>query len=202
MDRVNKKTLDIFVADYLPPHADWKSWTHPKTGEVYEVTLSTSTAVSAADFESCFRLIEDTSAEDYKKSSDGWKPRAKKKEMQLLDLKYFLVKHNQKVEGFVSFMPTYEDDYPVIYCYEIHLSSSLQSTGLGSILIGHLEAIGVNIPETEKTMLTCFTSNAQAVRFYEKLGYVKDPYSPPPKQLRNGTKVEAAYVILSKPIER
>lgn len=66
----------------------------------------------------------------------------------------------------------------------------------------HLETIGEKIPETAKTMLTCFTCNQRGVRFYEKLGYQKDEYSPPPKQLRNGTKVEAEYVILSKPILR
>jgi N-alpha-acetyltransferase 40 len=46
--------------------------------------------------------------------------------MKLLDLKYLLVKRDQEVEGFVSMMPTYEDDYPVLYIYEIHLSSALQ----------------------------------------------------------------------------
>lgn len=66
----------------------------------------------------------------------------------------------------------------------------------------HLEVIGERIPATAKTMLTCFTCNQQAVRFYEKLGYEKDEYSPLPKQLRNGTKVEAEYVILCKSIVR
>lgn len=46
--------------------------------------------------------------------------------MKLLDLKYLLIKRDAKVEGFLSFMPTFEDGYPVIYCYEIHLSSALQ----------------------------------------------------------------------------
>ena len=47
--------------------------------------------------------------------------------MKLLDLKYILVKNEQLiVEGFLSLMPTYEDGYPVMYCYEIHLSSALQ----------------------------------------------------------------------------
>lgn len=68
--------------------------------------------------------------------------------------------------------------------------------------MSRLEAIGKKIPETEKTMLTVFTGNQRGVRFYEKLGYKKDEYSPPPKQLRNGTKVEAEYVILSKGVER
>jgi hypothetical protein len=57
---------------------------------------------------------------------EGWKPSAKKKEMKLLDLKYFLVKHDSQVVGFVSFMPTHEDRYPVIYCYEIHLATALR----------------------------------------------------------------------------
>ena len=122
----NKRSLNAFITHYLPCQTDWKSWTHSTTHGIYEVTLATSTALSDPDFESCFRLIERTSAEDYKKSRDGWKPRAKKKEMRLLDLKYVLVKQRHKVEGFLSFMPTYEDNYPVIYCYEIHLSQALQ----------------------------------------------------------------------------
>ena len=196
----------------------YSTWTHPTTKASYQITLTTASTLSPTDFEACFHLIETTSSEDYKHSKDGWKPRSKRKEMKLLDLKYFLVKGDDgKVEGFLSFMPTYEDDYPVIYCYEIHLSSALQGyvlvsfnsvllivgrTGLGTILMKHLEVIGAQIPKTEKVMLTCFTRNARGVRFYEKLGYAKDEFSPPPKVLRNGTRVEAEYVILSKSIER
>jgi hypothetical protein len=65
----------------------------------------------------------------------------------------------------------------------------------------HLEIIGSKIPDTAKTMLTCFVSNQRGVRFYEKLGYAKDEYSPPPRMLRNGV-VESEYVILSKAISR
>lgn len=63
-----------------------------------------------------------------------------------------------------------------------------------------LERIAVKIQGTEKTMLTCFVCNARAVRFYEKLGYEKDEYSPEAKVLRNGTRVECEYVILSKKV--
>jgi hypothetical protein len=200
--------------------SQYSTWSHPTTKVSYQITLITASALSPTDFEACFRLIEATSAEDYKHSKDGWKPRSKRKEMKFLDLKYFLVKSNDgKVEGFLSFMPTYEDDYPVIYCYEIHLSPTLQGyvrilytypiifliisrTGLGTILMKHLEVIGAKILKTEKVMLTCFTRNVRGVRFYEKLGYAKDEFSPLPKALRNGTMVEAEYVILSKGIER
>jgi RimJ/RimL family protein N-acetyltransferase len=91
---------------------------------------------------------------------------------------------------------------------EISLSSftlddtDTHSTGLAAVLMKHLEVIGSKIPGTAKTMLTCFTSNARGIRFYTKLGYSKDEYSPPPRMLRNGTKVEAEYVILSKVISR
>jgi hypothetical protein len=75
-------------------------------------------------------------------------------------------------------------------------------TGLGTILMKHLELIGTNIPDTAKTMLTCFLSNERGVRFYGKLGYETDEYSPLPRMLRNGTKVESEYIILSKSISR
>lgn len=105
---------------------DWKVWTHPQTRAEYQITLQPAKALSEPDFEDCFRLLEFTSSDDYRKSQNGWKPRKKRQEMKLLDLKYILIKHDNKVEGFVSFMPTFEDSYPVIYCYEIHLSSALQ----------------------------------------------------------------------------
>ena len=109
------------------PYSDeWKTWTHPVTKIEYEVTFTTAKALFKADFEACFQLIELTSGKDYKNSKDGWKPQAKKQEMKLLDLKYLLVKHDNQVQGFCSLMPTYEDDYPVIYCYEIHLAPAVQ----------------------------------------------------------------------------
>lgn len=126
IDIANKQSLEKFITNYLQASQSWRFWTHPTTQDIYRVTLSTATGLSSIDFESCFGLIESTSSADYKNSRNGWKPKAKKKEMRLLDLKYFLVKHNDKVEGFLSFMPTYEDDYPVVYCYEIHLSPTLQ----------------------------------------------------------------------------
>ncbi|KAF4625934.1 hypothetical protein G7Y89_g12228 [Cudoniella acicularis] len=181
---------------------EWKTWTHPITKTQYEITVQTPRDLSKADFDACFNLIEFTSSQDYKKSKDGWKPRSKRKEMKLLDLKYLLIKHEAHLEGFCSLMPTYEDDYPVIYCYEIHLSRALQGTGLGTALMRLLEGIGSRISGTEKAMLTCFTCNQGAIKFYGKLGFKKDEFSPPPKLLRNGTKIDSEYVILSKPISR
>jgi len=96
--------------------------------------LKTAADLTKSEIDACFNLIEFTSSADYKKSKDGWKPRSKRKEMKLLDLKYLLVKHDNEVQGFTSIMPTYEDDYPVLYIYEIHLSSALQ----GQVPADHL----------------------------------------------------------------
>lgn len=202
IDVANAKSLSQFIDDYLPQEDLWRTWLHPGTRAEYNLTIQPAKALSEADFDACFRLIEQTSAADYKKSKSGWKPRSKKKEMKLLDLKYILVKLGDRVDGFMSFMPTYEDEYPVVYCYEIHLLTALQGTGLGTHLMELLQAIGSNIPETSKVMLTVFTSNERGVKFYEKLSFTKDEFSPPPKVLRNGTNVEAEYVILSKSIKR
>ena len=67
--------------------------------------------------------------------------------------------------------------------------------------MGMLNGVGQQIPGISKLMMTCFTFNERAMRFYKKLGYIKDEYSPPPKVLRNGTVVEEPYVILSKKVD-
>ncbi|KAG9240455.1 acyl-CoA N-acyltransferase [Calycina marina] len=200
----NLKSIEDFVEHYLTPSPSipWTTWTHPNNLREFEVSLSSASALSEADFEACFELISETSSTDYKTSQDGWKPKAKRKEMKLLDLKYLLVKDEEGVKAFTSLMPTYEDGIQVVYCYEIHLKPELQGTGLGSVLMGHLEEIAAKIPGTERAMLTCFLANERGVRFYEKLGYVKYEYSPEPRILRNGTRAEVEYIIMSKHIRQ
>ncbi|TVY27992.1 N-alpha-acetyltransferase [Lachnellula hyalina] len=200
----NDKSLDDFMKEYLPSNKDWTIWTHPTTSSTYSITLQTAASLSTPDFKACFNLISTTSSADYKKSPDGWKPRSKQKEMKLLDLKYLIVKSSnveEGVQGFASIMPTYEDLYPVLYIYEIHLCSALQGTGLANTLMKLILDIAHKIPSTQKVMLTCFTCNERAVRFYEKAGFAKDEFSPLPKMLRNGSKKEVDYVILSKAVD-
>lgn len=101
------------------------------------------------------------------------------------------------VLGFLSFMVTYEDGKEVVYCYEIHLAAAARGRGLGALLMNRMEDIGRSVG-VEKAMLTVFRSNVVACRFYEKVGYVLDDYSPQPRRLRNGTIKEFDYMILSK----
>ncbi|TEY54686.1 hypothetical protein BOTCAL_0239g00080 [Botryotinia calthae] len=107
-----------------------------------------------------------------------------------------------EIKGFMSFMPTFEDGIKVVYLYEIHLMDELRGTGLGTHLMSLLTSIARAIPGVEKTMLTCFTANEAALKFYKKLKYEKDEYSPEPKRLKGGKVLENDYVILSKRVER
>ena len=61
----------------------------------------------------------------------------------------------------------------------------------------HVTTAADNIPTLEKTMLTCFVSNAHARRFYERLGFAVDESSPRPRRLRDKV-IEPEYVILCR----
>lgn len=136
----------------------WSEWTHPRNGVKYTLSLVSSGTMSADDLESCFKLIEETSGEDYRGSSLGWHPAAKKEEMRSPELRYLLVRRgrgregiqdpgqqaehsgdgsarpesdtdeqqSQPIQGFASIMPTFENQEPVLYCYEVHLQPELQ----------------------------------------------------------------------------
>jgi N-alpha-acetyltransferase 40 len=154
------------------------------------------------DFGGCFDLIVETSAAAYKSSTKGWKPRSKKEEMREPDMWYLLLreKAHVPVQGFASFMITIEDDFPVVYLYEIHLSEPLRGKGVGDMLMDAVESVGRHF-QMEKAMLTVFTSNEGAARFYRRLGYATDEYSPQPRMLRGGKLKLPDYVILSKSLK-
>ena len=159
--------------------------------------------LSKSDLKACLDLVESTSSGDYKASSMGWSRARKSKEMRLPDLRYVLLKrsHDGVPQGFMSFMLTFEDGFEVIYLYEIHLHSDLQGSGLGKHLMSIFEGAG-SIVEVKKAMLTVFNANSRALRFYEKLGYAVDDFSPRSRKLRNGVVKDPDYVILSKGISK
>ncbi|KAL7943234.1 acetyltransferase [Trichoderma barbatum] len=195
----NEKTDEEFMKDYIKPSEGWTTWTHPLKQDSYSLEFLSSHDLSKDDFRSCFGIIEMTSGADYKNSSVGWHPGMKRKEMKSPDLRYILVKDGDGiVKGFTSLMPTFENHEPVLYCYEVHLLPELQGSGLGKRLMNQLITIAENIPSTKKVMLTCFTNNLNGLKFYEKLGFTKDDFSPRDRTLRGGKVVRPDYVILSR----
>ncbi|OCK96709.1 uncharacterized protein K441DRAFT_694765 [Cenococcum geophilum 1.58] len=221
IERTNALPPSKFRSRFLPsgspllPFASNKAAPNTTPAFTLDIELEASCDLSESDFNACFKLIEETSSQAYRDSRKGWRPKAKRKEMQDPDMRYLLVRKHLSPQppvesddgpylapGFLSFMITLDDDYeyPVLYIYEIHLSSELRSCGLGAHLIQIAEYIGRGVGVT-KTMLTVFTSNTAAERFYRRLEYSQDEISPEPRILRNGLVKPVDYMIMSKLLE-
>ena len=167
------------------------------------------TSSGAELLDMCLTLIESTSATDYANSEIRWSVSKKRREMRLPDIRYVILvdKHGNAnanlkecdISAFLSFMITYEDGQEVAYCYEVHVAECWRGRGLGRNLMRVFEGVGRGVG-VRKCMLTAFRSNDQALRFYEKLGYVEDDFSPGTRVLRNGTVKQPSYVIMSKRI--
>ncbi|KAM3444834.1 hypothetical protein NHJ13734_001024 [Beauveria thailandica] len=199
-----------FVEKYIQPcDATWPRWTHRQTREQYVTSLRSPEDMHDAELEACFGLVERTSSQDYRRAgaaagaAGGWHPEAKRAEMRSPGLRYILVRGGAaagaaasdepaaessgdgEICAFTSFMPTWEDNKPVV-------------SGLGRLLMSHVTTAADRIGALHKTMLTCFTANTRARRFYEKLGFAVDDSSPRPRRLRDKV-VEPEYVILYRP---
>ncbi|PYI22230.1 acyl-CoA N-acyltransferase, partial [Aspergillus violaceofuscus CBS 115571] len=230
VERTNALPLSEFINLYVPKD-DLHIINTPKStlsppssaqqpqqpAQHYEITIYTAATLSPSIFTQCFQLIETTSADAYRASSIGWSPSKKRKEMQLPDMKYLILRRadpetpqiaekgdatnstpeNDEVLGFLSFMVTYEDGFEVVYCYEVHLAAAAQRQGLGARLMRVFLRIGEQLGMA-KAMLTVFRANGAAIRFYERLGFGVDESSPRPRRLRNGTVKDPDYRILSR----
>lgn len=80
--------------------------------------------------------------------------------------------------------------------YELHVLPKYQRNGLGRRLIDYLEREELRAPY-EKLMLTCHLANRDALQFYTRLGFVKDP-SCPSLWLTDAEFRAAGYTILCK----
>ncbi|KXH65999.1 acetyltransferase [Colletotrichum salicis] len=218
VEAANRKSDADFVRDHLQTSPEWTKWTHPKSGTSYTLSLKSPSQLSQGELQACFDLIDYTSGADYRASKDGWRPSHKMKEMKSEGLRYVLVKKSDvsvpessaagkdeseeaaddKICGFMSLMPTFEEGEAVVYCYEIHLLEELRGTGVGRTLMDYLTKVAKSIPTIEKVMLTCFIANADARAFYEKLGFEIDALSPVERKLRFGKVFVPDYVIMSK----
>lgn len=156
-----------------------------------------------SDLEACFQLLKSTSIDDYKASRIGWNTAEKRKEMILPDMRYVLVRddRDKSIQGFISFMITYEDGFEVVYIYEVHLNEAMRGKRIGTKLVEMVEEVGKRAL-VKKAMLTVFNRNKNAVRFYERMGYITDDYSPQPRILRSGVIKEPDYRILSKELRK
>ncbi|CAD0083727.1 unnamed protein product [Aureobasidium vineae] len=165
-----------------------------------------------------FELIKRTSYTDYNASEQGWSDSKKLDEMKDEDMRYLIVRLkggrspapekqwsenlelDSSIIGFLSFMITEEEEENVAYIYEIHISEHFRDCGLGRHLFSLVEHIG-RATGMDKTMLTIFTCNTHARRWYDSRVYEVDEISPRPRKLRGGRSIEPEYEILSKRLQ-
>lgn len=123
-------------------------------------------------------------------STWGWNDKDKQKEMGD-DRMWFLIAFDQSTNdpvAFTSFRFDIDYGYPVVYCYEIQLQSSLQRKGLGKFLMQVLQLMAIKY-EMHKVVATVLDCNEASQKFFvDKLGYTEDETSPD----------DECYRILSK----
>lgn len=188
----NSQSRARFYETLVKPALAKYSLPEEHTAENFEYHFDFSGTLSEAHFAACFDLIQETSSAAYAASSRGWKPAEKQAEMREPDMRYLLVlakpekasAASARLVAFTSLMITEEDDMPVVYCYEVHVSPAWQGKRIGAVLMQVLEAIGRQA-QMQKAMLTVFTSNEAGIRFYERIGYTKyDEEQHPRARLR------------------
>lgn len=190
----------------------------PRTinSEPYTFEVFTAPSLSAAHRTAVWRIFEDNMRTKYTASSFGWDPPQKKRELFHKDSRFILA-HSSPGElvAYTMFRFDTEEDAigeedPVVYCYELQVSSNARKLGLGAALMRDLESLGRDW-KMRKVMLTCFLTNVDAMAFYKRVGFAVDPVSPSQQQASNSneddewvdegsSEAPADYEILSKTI--
>lgn len=98
--------------------------------------------------------------------------------------------------AYVHFRFMLEGTAPVLYVFELQCEPRARGKGLGAHLMRALELVAYQ-ERMQYVMLTVFTDNAGARRFYSRLGYKLDELSKSPAMLTS----DVAYQILSKTID-
>jgi GNAT superfamily N-acetyltransferase len=182
-------------------------------GGEYKLELRRSAELSEGDRASCLDIVQHTSMAAYKASRMGWDLSSKRAELANSDMVYILVRATDgsrdafssvldtDIVGFISFRIDYDDPpnerRQVVYIFEVHLAEKLRGKGLGKWLMFTVEAMAQTVT-INKTMLTVFVSNKDAIQAYTQLGYDRDEASPPDRKTRRKTIQAADYWIMSK----
>ncbi|KAG5648048.1 hypothetical protein DXG03_007083 [Asterophora parasitica] len=168
----------------------------------YTLRVFLSAELNQAQKDVVWTIFEDNMRDLYTNSSFGWDPPSKLEELFNKLSRFVLVETNDHtIVAFAMFRFEHEEDEDVLYCYDLQIHQSQRRTGLGTLLVQALEAIGTAW-RMEKIMLTVFKANANAIKFYEAAGLAMDESSP--NYLHEGETPDELevvdYDILSKPL--
>ncbi|KAK4050519.1 hypothetical protein OIO90_005102 [Microbotryomycetes sp. JL221] len=148
-------------------------------------------------------LFKDNMQDHYESSKQGFDAEEKQRELFHPASRFFVARDSSTNSrdaqplGYTIFRydteeTSSEDDADVVYCYELQLVSASRRKGVGTLLSELLLQTGKDF-RMDKVMLTVFSSNRNAISFYEHVGFTTDEIDPS----RYG-EADADYKILSR----
>ncbi|KAH8835886.1 acyl-CoA N-acyltransferase [Flagelloscypha sp. PMI_526] len=168
----------------------------------YHLVIALSAELSQDCKDAIFSLTETNMRASYQRSSWGWKPSVKKKELFHSKARYILVYNDPQASillGFCGFRLDLDEDVAVTVM-SYRLMYLREERGLGKALMSSLDDIGAAFSMT-KVVLTVFKENAAALRFYQSIGFTLDETDPSNYDEEDDSDDEEIETwILSKPI--
>ncbi|KIP12439.1 hypothetical protein PHLGIDRAFT_123988 [Phlebiopsis gigantea 11061_1 CR5-6] len=160
-----------------------------REAHTFTVNLLHSSELSESWKDAIWDIIEDNMEEMCAKSSVGWEPREKAKELFHADVRFIILsipavpasdlktEDSDVVVGFSVFKFGYEEGETLLSCYDIQLAGDFQKLGLEEFLACEMLDLGTRW-NMEKVMLTVLKVNSSADQFYRRLGFTLDASSP------------------------
>ena len=163
-----------------------------------DVNMETTRVTDLDDYtkEWLMDLLKANMKESYEKSKLGWNEKNMAEEMYDDPAWYLVARENSESAApvaFAHFRYELDHDDEVLYIYEIQLEESARRKGLGKFMMMVLELLS-HKANMRKIMLTCFTHNPLALKFFR--GSMK--YERDMKPNEDDVFEEADYEILSK----
>lgn len=172
-------------------------------------------SLTSKQFQQCLFILDVNLGKSYLKMNGvEWKVQ-KLQEMKEDGLVYVLL-HDKTVNsdkplGFLSMKIINEDDFDVLYLYEIQLLPNYCKRGLGTQLMATIHILPSLINSDKAftnshsklsgTALTVFSSNGPARHLYAKFHYKVNKFSPTEREIRGGKIIEPEYFILERAAE-
>ncbi|BGP12826.1 hypothetical protein JCM10213_008087 [Rhodosporidiobolus nylandii] len=181
-----------------------------KAGERAQLGVTNTKGLTVAEKSWIWELFESNMKALYESSAGGYDPAEKRTELFHAESRFLLLYPSPSAAstaekaanplGYCIFRfdteeTDSEDDNElcdVAYSYELQVDAAAQGRGAGKALMDALERLA-KAYKMDKTMLTVFKHNKQAVGFYEKTGYDKDEIDPSVYGVD-----DVDYMILSK----
>ncbi|PWN98613.1 hypothetical protein FA09DRAFT_360321 [Tilletiopsis washingtonensis] len=181
------------------------------------LSIARPSELSFEEQDALFALLETNMRALYETSKSGWDAAEKRGEMYDPASRFLLLRPRDAgvastLGGFLLFRFDTERCaiadpdgragglVEVGYCYELQVDAASRGAGLGKVLMRHFEALALHAG-MRKTMLTVFTSNECARRFYRHIGYGEDAITPA-RTLGPGESLsDYDYEILSRPLD-